>query len=166
MKNIVWSKCFWIVALCLLGGSGAHAAQFDQSWVAPNFTLCEGVGASGTFRVYITGKVSSTGAGKAVTYLVSHVSSGAFAQFTGSLSVRALVKIGGIEKQNVTLSRSVGPALESASKADESARLYLPANTTLSIPPNGELWISAMPSVKTDAGHCSLGSSESKIILP
>ena len=124
------------------------------------------MGASGTFRVYVTGNVGGSGSGRTVTHLVSYVSSGAFAQFTGSLSVRAVVIVGGIEKQGVTLSRSVGPAIEEAPKATESARLYLPPNTALTIPANGELWIRAMPSVKTDSGHCSLGSSESKVKLP
>jgi hypothetical protein len=145
--------------------SGACLAQnISFSWVSPKYTPCEGVGAAGSFRVYVEGTATpKAGDGtRKVTALSVWVSSAAFTANSGSATARAVVKNG----ETVRLVRPTPPFIETTPKADESARVYLPQGTMLTIPANGTLSLSASAMVKTEAGSCALGSSENTVPLP
>lgn len=150
----------------LLVSATACAAEFDQSWVAPKYALCEGVGAAGSFRVYVSGSTApAPGGARAVRRLATHISSAAFGQFQGELAARVTVKVGGSVKQGEVLARPAGHAIEPAPAPGESRRLYLRDGATLLVPPTGELWITVTPTVRTEAGACVLGSSEQRVDL-
>lgn len=155
-----------VMLMCGIAGS-VQAANFEQSWVAPKYTTCEGVGMAGSFRVYVSGTVDTgPGGAKSIKTLTSYVSSGSFTQFEGSTSARAFVKVGTAETKSVSLARPSGSVIEPAPKPDESRRLYLPNGAVLAVPANGELWIASTPTLKTDAGMCVLGTFEHKVDLP
>jgi len=144
-----------------------QAAPFQHSWVAPKYAPCEGVGATGSFRVHVSGNVDvAPGGVKTINRLMAHVSSGSFTQSEGTATARAFVTVGAAENKSVILARPTGSVVEPAPKPDESRRLYLPDGAVLAVPKNGELWVAATALLKTSAGSCVLGSSEQKVNLP
>jgi hypothetical protein len=163
------SPIAWPVFLALSASIhiSAQAKEFEHSWFEAKFTPCEGVGVHGTFRVKVGGAATAGADGsQIVSALRVHASSGAFTQNEGSIGASALVKVGGAVKEKLVLTRPAPPSVEAAQKPDETRKVYLAQGKTLTIPKGGELWVLASPIIKTSAGTCSLGSSESKIPLP
>jgi hypothetical protein len=158
------------VVLCgaLLVSLDAHGAEFSQSWVSPKFAPCEGVGIAGSFRVHVAGAATpkQPDGSRTVTALQVHASSAAFTQGDGSIASKAIVRRAGGTVEEVPLIRPTPPSMEATRKPDESAKLYLPKDKTITVPDKAELLVSAAAVVKTPSGTCALGSSENAVKLP
>lgn len=154
------------LSMTVLPGALA-AADFSQSWRGASGAPCEGIGIHGAFSVHVNGRLDTKSDGtKVITMLQVYATSGAFTQNEGSASATALIKAGSQVKERVSLVRPEGAAVEAAPKSDETRRVYLPRNRSLTILKGSELWVQASAIVTTSQGACALGGTEQKISLP
>ena len=145
----------------------AAATAFQHSWVAARFAPCEGVGATGSFRVHVSGDATAKSDGSTVVGSLSvYTSAGAYTQNPGSTSASAVVKVKGVEQKKFPLEVPKPPALIPQPKSDETRAVYLPTNTTITVPAGGELAVSAAAVIKIDSGSCALGTSTDTVPLP
>lgn len=162
-----------VIALTALSASlsalplSSSATEFHHSWLGNVGALCEGFGIAGAFRAYVSGTADKKNDGSwVVTALRVHATSAAFTQHEGSVTASATVKVSADEKAKITLARPTPPSIEAAPKPDETRRVYLPKDKTLTVPKNGQLRVNVFAAAKTSQGGCALGSTEDVIPLP
>jgi hypothetical protein len=135
--------------------------QASWSWAKPSYTLCEGIGVHGSYRVFADASAEPiAGGGKRITHLAVWVASPSFTQATAVVDVQVEVIEGSSVRQRVNLVRPDVPSIEAPTGDDESRRLYLPDGVELAIPVGAHLHVSTSVSLRQPEGACPSSTSE------
>lgn len=142
----------------------ADASSFDHSWDVVRWSPCEGVGISGSSRVYIEGTSDAVKNGINIIHTSIWISSAMASENRIKIGAKLLVKREKAVIQGVSLREPNGSSIEVQRKDNESNRLYLANGENIIIPSGGKLWAEVNIAVKTDSGWCHIANTE-EIVL-